>query len=103
MCEKYTGRLKEQVEAAIQLARIRPHKKKRLGYIYHHHRELFDRLVKLRLIEDRITPLIEAEEAAATYYNSLESDDMDDAAELDNENWSEENFSEDEDYDDLPF
>jgi len=107
MCKKYTGELQKQAEAVLQLAQIRPYKKKRLGYIYHNHRELFDQLVNLRLIEDWITPLIEAEEAVEAYYDSFELEEINDEDEFEEGGRSEEYLSEDEldsddDYD-LPF
>ncbi len=103
MREKYTGELHEEAEAILQLAQIRPHKKKRLGYIYHNHRELFGQLVKLRLIEDWITPAIEAEEAAEAYYNSLEIEEIsyEDGGRTEEE-LSEDDLDNDDDYD-LPF
>lgn len=103
MCEKYSGNLQQQADAVLQLAQIRPNKKKRFGYIYHNHRELYDRLVSLRLINDWITPSIEAEEAAEAYYDSLELPDENYEDELEDENWSDEDLSEYDDNDVLPF
>lgn len=99
MSEKYTGELQAQAEAVLELAQIRPHKKKRMGYIYFNHRELFDRLVKLNIIDDLITPSIEAEEAAEAYYDTLELPDEN----YEDENRSEEGWSEYDYDDDLPF
>ena len=75
MKENYEGQMQEQAEAILHLARIRSYKKKRLGFIYHNHRELFDRLVELRLIEDYITPIIKDRELAEAWLSDFESDE----------------------------
>ena len=98
---KYSGKMREQAEAILQVTEVRPYKKKRMGFLYYNHRELFDRCVGLGLIEDYITPAIEEEEA---YINQLGSEMLkfqERSGDNGGEEHNEENFIDSDN--DLPF
>ena len=59
--KKYSGELGEKAAILMKVAKLRPARKKRIGFLYHKHRELFDELVRLGFIEDYITPCVEAD------------------------------------------
>lgn len=56
---RYPDQLGEQSAVMEELGSIHPRKKKRYGFLYHHKRDLYDRMVRLNMIEDWITPELE--------------------------------------------
>ena len=54
IAEKYEGDLSEQALLLMRIGELRPRKKKRIGYLYHNHRSLYDKLVIFGLIENYI-------------------------------------------------
>jgi len=96
--KKYSGELGEQATILMKVAKVRPAKIKRLGFLYHKHRELFDELVRLGFIEDFITPRIQDE---IEYEKMLELQESEYKREQ--EKYEIDFFEADEDYDDLPF
>jgi len=62
IAQKYMNELGRIAEIFIEIGRIHLRKKKRTGFLYNKHREIFNELVKLGIIEDYITPIIEEEE-----------------------------------------
>lgn len=94
---RYSGELEKQAKVILTVAKLRPYRKKRYGVLYHNHRELFDQLVSLGIIEDYITPLREEafipfretdasaepeddcndQEMKVTFKKRFDSDDMD--------------------------
>lgn len=92
--KKYTGELSDQTKILIKVGELHPQKKKRNGFLYHKHRDVFDELVRFGFIQDYIIHRIQDERE---YERWLESNDI-------NENITEEideiEYNED---DELPF
>ncbi len=59
--KKYIGELGEQATVILKVAKLHPLKKKRLGFLYFKHKELFDELVRFGIIDDLITHRIQDE------------------------------------------
>jgi hypothetical protein len=55
MCLRYSGELGEKAALMVELGKVHPRRKKRYGFLYHKKRELYDRMVRLNLIEEWIT------------------------------------------------
>jgi len=62
MCLRYSDELGEKAAAMAELGLVHPRKKKRYGFLYHNKRELFDRMVRLFLIEEWVPEDFEARE-----------------------------------------
>ncbi len=58
---RYTDLLGEKAAVMAELGSVHPRKRNRYGFLYHKRRDLFDRMIRLHMIEDWITP--EAEDA----------------------------------------
>ena len=74
MGNKYEGILSKRAKVMAKVAKVHPHRKKRIGHLYNRHHELFDELVGLEIIEDFITPRIQDE---IEYEKWLESGRLD--------------------------
>jgi len=59
---RYSDELGQKAAAMAELGLVHPRKKKRYGFLYHNKRELFDRMVRLNLIEEWVMEDIETEE-----------------------------------------
>jgi hypothetical protein len=53
---RYPDSLGEKAAVMAELGSVHPRKRKRYGFLYHNSRELFDRMVRLHMIEDWVTP-----------------------------------------------
>lgn len=56
---RYSDSLGDKAAVMVELGSVHPRKKKRYGFLYHHKRDLYDRMVQLNMIEDWITPDLE--------------------------------------------
>jgi hypothetical protein len=56
---RYPDSLGDKAAVMAELGSVYPRKKKRYGFLYHHKRDLYDRMVQLNMIEDWITPDLE--------------------------------------------
>jgi hypothetical protein len=52
MCLRYSGELGEKAALMVELGKVHPRRKKRYGFLYHNKRELYDRMVRLNLIDE---------------------------------------------------
>jgi len=56
---RYPDSLGEKAAVMAELGSVHPWRKKRYGFLYHHKRDLYDRMVRLNMIEDWIKPELE--------------------------------------------
>ena len=56
---RYPDSLGERAAVMAELGSVHPRKRKRYGFLYHNRRELFDRMVRLNMIDERMTPEME--------------------------------------------
>lgn len=53
---RYPDSLGERAVVMAELGSVHPRKRNRYGFLYHNRRELFDRMVRLHMIEDWMMP-----------------------------------------------
>jgi hypothetical protein len=67
---KYEGRLSALSKAIIEIGKIHPRRKNRIAFLYSKHRSLFDKLIKLGLIDNFLSSKIQEHEM----YNEMIAD-----------------------------
>jgi len=80
MCLRYSDELGEKAALMVELGAVHPRKKKRCGFPYHNKRELYDRLVRLYLIEEWVREDLAAEEEVKSEWDISLTEDAENEA-----------------------